>query len=167
MTTSTETKGLSRGAKIALSLVALGALCVPCTGTLAAIGIPSFMRYVRESKAAEARTNLSALRGLAEHAEGRIALGPTPPLETLGSEARAFGDEPAWRALGFSPPTPVRYSYVVLRDPAAGTVHVEAVGDLDQDGLRSRFFIDGRFDPAAGPAGIVSWGETIELDPLE
>jgi hypothetical protein len=167
MTTNPTSKGLSRGAKIALSLVALGALCVPCTGMLATFAVPSFMRYVREGKAAEARTNLSALRGLVEHAEGPIALGPTPPLDTLGGAPRPFGDEAGWHALGFSPPLPVHYSYLVLRDPAAGTVHVEAIGDLDQDGLRSRFFLDGRFDPALGSAGMMTWGETIELDPLE
>jgi hypothetical protein len=164
MSSPSESKRLSRGAMIALSLVGLGALCVPCTGAIAAIALPSFMRYTREAKAAEARMNLSALRGLAERAEGPLALGPTPPLDTLGAEGRPFGDEPGWRALGFAPLEPVRYSYVVLRDPAAGTVHVEATGDLDADGVRSRFFVDGRLDPAVGP---VAWGETIELDPLE
>jgi hypothetical protein len=160
-------EGLSFGAKLALGLLALGALCVPCTGVTVAIALPSYLRYLRRAQVAEAHSNLEALREPVERWGGPLALGPTPPLETLGSEARPFGDDPRWIELGFSPPDPVRYSYSVRSDPTAGLVRIEIVGDLDEDGLRSSFSLDGRFDPGADSRYGITWGEPIVLDELE
>lgn len=159
--------GLSFGAKLALGLLALGALCVPCTGVTLAIALPSYLGYLRRAQVAEARTNLAFLQESVERWGGPLELGPTPPLETLGGEARPFEGDPRWAELGFSPPEPVRYSYSARIDRAAGTVRIEAVGDLDEDGIRSSFSLDGRIDPSTDTRYGIEWGELIVLDELE
>lgn len=79
--------------------------------------------------------------------------GPTPRMPTRDPERVDFTDEDTpghdtWRALGFQPPIPVRYSYTFeptasgcgLRSPE-GTylLTLRAEGDLDGDGERSVF----------------------------
>lgn len=159
--------GLSFGAKLALGMLALGALCLPCGGAAMVLGLPAYTRYLRQAQVAEARTNLSFLQESVERWGGPLELGPTPPLETLGGRARPFEGDPRWAALGFSPPVPVRYSYSARIDRVAGTVRIEAIGDLDEDGVRSSFSLDGRIDPSTDTRYGIEWGELIVLDELE
>jgi type II secretory pathway pseudopilin PulG len=93
--------------------------------------------------------------------------GPTPRMPTREPERVDFTHEDTpghdtWRALGFQPPRPVRYSYTFeptasgcgLRSPE-GTylLTLRAEGDLDGDGERSVFerrfraTEDGRLEP--------------------
>jgi hypothetical protein len=159
--------GLSFGATLALGVLGLAALCLPCGGATMVLGLPAYTRYVRRSQVAEARFHVEMLREHVERWGGPLDLGPTPPLETLGETPRPFGDDPHWIELGFSPPDPVRYSYSVRSDPAAGTVRIEIVGDLDEDGFRSSFALDGRFVPGADTRYGIEWGELVVLDELE
>lgn len=158
-------KGLSAGAKAALGLVAIGATCVPCIGTSVAIGLPAFQRYTRRAQVTEARIYLAQLRssidayGAPDH-----SLSATPDLSGLGGAPRPWppSADPGWSALSFSASEPVRYAYSVTVDPAQGTVRIEAVGDLDGDGIRSSFSQLGR---RSGEA--ILWEELVVLDELE
>lgn len=154
--------GLSRTAKAVLALLALAAACVPCTGAMAAIGLPAWIRYVRRSEVVEARTNLRLLMEAVDRSDGSVELGPTPPLEGLGPP-RPFAD-PAWAALDFAPLEPVRFSYRAHVDRAAGTARLEAIGDLDGDGVRSLFSVDGRLDPSSSS---FTWDELIAVEEME
>ena len=85
--TDKQKKGLSGFAKAMIAASIAGALCIPCTGILAAIAIPGFVGYVRRSKTAEARANLSAMRvGSTEYAT-RESVTATAAL--LGTRASA------------------------------------------------------------------------------
>ncbi len=128
-----------------------------------AVFVPTFLRRVRTNKineAAELLQDMSA--GAAAYyatswGDGKRhclppAAGPTPSEPTVDSREVDFVKDPAggdtWRALGFQPDRPVRYSYSYLpsRDGCAltggtepGTVIFRAEGDLDGDLVRSRF----------------------------
>jgi hypothetical protein len=160
-----KNQGLSLGAKIALSIVALGAMCVPCTGVTLALGLPAGVSYFRRARVAEARGNVEMIR-IGLDASGALppSLAPTPPLATVGAERRLWpGDaDPGWARIGFVPMETLYYSYSVTSDPMLGTVHIEAVGDLDGDGIRSSLSRTGHFVGTG-----YSWDELIVLDELE
>lgn len=84
-------KGMSG---IVIALIVLAALAVPCTGILAAIAIPNFIRFQARSKQAECKSNLRALY-TAERA--------------YFSEAQAYS--PLLAQVGFSPERGNRYAY--------------------------------------------------------
>lgn len=161
-----ERPALPRGTKIALAVLALGAVCLPCVGASAVIGVPALTRYTLRAKSAEARAQLDALqRGVGALDRLPVSLPPTPELSGLGPEPRAWPADAAagWDELGFPPTEPVRYSYAVTSDPLLSTVRVEAFGDLNGNGIRSSYARIGHYTPGAG----ITWGELIILDELE
>jgi hypothetical protein len=158
--------GLSRGAKVALGLVALGAVCLPCIGAGAIVAMPALTQYLVRTKAAEARMQLAVLQRSVDAFGGLPAsLPPTPDLAGLGPEARPWPSTaaPGWSALGFTPTEPVRYSYAVTSDPLLSTVRIEAFGDLNGNGIRSSYARIGHYVAGEG----ITWDELIVLDELE
>lgn len=150
-----------------MTLVEASALvCV--AGVLLAVFVPTFVRHLHTSKAAEASEQLAELHRLsAAYYEGRHlgadrhlhqrclpdAAGPAPTQPTADPVTVDFaaGTTPGaatWSALGFSPVDPTRFTYTLTPTvagcgiTAGGRAHVlvlTAEGDLDGDGVRSHF----------------------------
>lgn len=151
-----------------LTLVEVAAI-VAVAGVLLAMFIPTFVRELRTSKTTEATNHLRLLhqRSAAYFVERRRpdedgptetrclppVAGPTPRLPTETPHEVDFQSEDTpghetWRALGFAPEIPVRFTYTYeptssgcgLRSPE-GTylLTIRAEGDLDDDGERSIF----------------------------
>lgn len=127
-------------------LAALVPMAVCLIGVLAAIAIPSFMKFVRRAKAAEAANNVHAIaRGVSEyclsydpaHPDTQRGLppeaGPLPPAPS-SKKVLAGGD----LGVGWDPGEPVYYSYRIER-PDAEHAHIVAIGDIDDDGEQSTF----------------------------
>lgn len=175
-----EKNKLSRFAIAMIVFAISGALCIPCSGILAAIAIPGFVGYIRRSKAAEATTNLASIRsGITEYATresvsatGELrgpqwieSLPATPPVAGVGAMKRVWPADAAegWTTIGFQPTEPLYYAYSVTTDAVANTVVIEAVGDLDDDGVNSSFSQRGHLEPS----GDITWDEVIVLNELE
>ncbi len=127
-------------------------------GALAAVAIPSFVKYTRRSKTAEARMNVSRIAQLAlafyqweqSAPDGTVRphrfpvsakRTPTDPCrkgKTAGDDA---WEAKGWRELGFSVEGPSRYTYEFISkgEGAAAQFTARAVGDLDCDGVLSTF----------------------------
>lgn len=128
---------------------------VAVVGMLAAIAIPAFMKYIKRSKAMEAKMMLRkmadgarmlALEGVRMPPPG----GPTPPLGSCCEtgdkclpDASLWESEP-WVALQFSMDEPHYYSYQFV--PGPNGFVVRAMGDLNCDGETSLFELEGQFD---------------------
>ncbi|MEZ4466122.1 MAG: hypothetical protein R3F43_17135, partial [bacterium] len=120
-------------------------------GVLAAVAIPAFIKYIRRSKASEARVEVRrlAMAARAYHAEfGKLpAAAPPTPAEVpcgSGDPKPASPDlwaHPAWQALSFATPDNPRYQYSFEADATGFTAR--ARGDLDCDGVLSTFEITG------------------------
>ena len=139
------------------------ALLLCLIGIVLAIFVPTFLGRVRTSKISEASELLREMsaRAAAYYAtswDGKShclppAAGPTPAEPSVEAQRVDFYSPEAkghetWKALGFQPDHPVRYSYTFT--PAVdgcdlvgredlGTVSFRAVGDLDGDGVESTF----------------------------
>ena len=160
-----------------LIVLGLAGACIPCTGVLAAVAIPSFIGYVRRSKTSEAHANLAVLaRGVVAAYEneqlqpdGTVARRLPPALSATpgmpGPERQAWppSADPGWAALGFAPP-PVYYAYEYAPDLDGRGFVVRAHGDLDGDGVRSLFEIRGTIDPAADELVLAPIAMTNELE---
>jgi type II secretory pathway pseudopilin PulG len=143
-------------------------VCLACTGVLAAIGVPAFMKYVRGSKTSEADSNLRsiftnvAVYATQEHYDPALSLGAraagataslppsaprTPATPPCGvATTWPFDADPAWQAIGFAPPDPIRYAYEYERGLDSRTFAIRAYGDLDCDGTYSTFELTGGLD---------------------
>lgn len=138
---------------------------VAIVGVMAAVAIPSFMKYVKKSKSTEANIELLRLRTgvenyLIEHGELPAAAGPSPPLGSCcaAGDSTCIPDpahwaNPTWQALRFSIDEPNRYSYELAT--AGGGYTVRAYGDLDCDGVYSTFTLSSGSN------------DVLETDPLE
>lgn len=140
------------------------ALLLCLAGIVLAVFVPTFLRRVRTNKISEASELLQEMsdRAAAYHATSwdptrRYCLppgaGPTPAAPTVDlAEVDFFEpDQPGhvtWKALGFQPDRPVRYSYSytpskvgcdLIGSDDLGSVLFRAEGDLDGDGVRSTF----------------------------
>lgn len=135
-----------------LPVVCVGSYCV-CGGA-AAIAIPGFLDYTRRSKAAEAMANLATLaRSMESWCEGvgsaprgfPPSAGPIPaiPLE----QRQEFVAEGSFIALGFTA-DPVYYSYSIVT-PDSEHSSIIAAGDLDGDGVFSRYVVSCAVDAGA------------------
>jgi type II secretory pathway pseudopilin PulG len=137
---STTTPKRSPLLAVAIAIGALVVVFLVC-GVLAAIAIPAFINYVKRSKAAEAPLQLQMLSRSAQDACRRTGAFPPagPQPITVGPEKRigAFGSDPGFVELGFSPTEPLYYRYQVT--PTADGAVLVAEGDLDGDGVFSRF----------------------------
>lgn len=135
-------------------------------GVVLAVVVPTFVRHVHTSKTAEASEQLAELHRLsAAYYAGRhagadghvrqhclpLSAGPAPAMPTSDPVAVDFAGAAtpgaaSWRALGFAPADPTRFRYTLTTtvdgcEVAATTQGVTFVaeGDLDGDGVRSRF----------------------------
>jgi len=151
-------------------------------GIIAAVAIPSYMKYTRRSQIVEATMNLrkmydgAAAYYLGEHsdAQGTVLArqfpddaGPTPPTPPCGKHqpsALDF-DSPSWSALDFAVRDPFRYMYsfvnVQTGDPAIAAM--KAQGDLDCDNIYSLFqrSLTGMHDGVGGDGALYS---TLEIE---
>lgn len=130
-------------------------------GAAAAVAVPAFMKYIKKSKAAEARDNV---KRLAELAARRAASGePLVPAPLTPANPTACCERcddptawqtPAWQSVGFSPGGPHYYAYE-LEVVSRGTdleFTARAVGDLDCDGVYSTFEMPFRRQGSAPPS---------------
>jgi type II secretory pathway pseudopilin PulG len=143
------------------------ALVVSITGMVLAVAVPTFVRTLETSKAAEASEQLATLfrNSAAYYAVARpttgpklayclpAAAGPAPLLASVNPVPVDFGaadtpGSPTWRALEFAPKEALRYRYTFLpHGPSClidepiqpSTLTLRAEGDLDGDGTLSRF----------------------------
>ncbi|MCG8425639.1 MAG: hypothetical protein MJE77_47775 [Proteobacteria bacterium] len=155
-------------------------------GFLAAIAIPTFVKYQKKSKTTEATqftkklydgarahyfdTPQLDLTPVAPHFPKKSA-GPTPPLGTCCKQGgkcapnSSYWQKEPWVALQFSVDDPHFYSYQYeVIDPEKQFV-VRAFGDLDCDGVYSTFEMYGIVERGAdGPTGASSLRRIDELE---
>ncbi len=166
MTNTSPKKSMST---MVIALIVVAGMCVlsvPCIGVVSAIAIPAFVGYTRRAKTAEVAANIASIRmGISAYAmsetvdpaSGQMRMRGLPPSlpltpATQGVERHMWPSDadPGWSELGFSIGDPFYFSYEVITDPAAGTVIVRGVGDLDGDTTTSEFSTRGQLDPATG-----------------
>jgi len=162
-------------------VLAIVALCLggvgffSSLGISAAVAIPSFIRYVRETKKAEATQNVTALFLSATaqyHAERMgpagallpqtfgLSLPRTPPEVSCAEVPWPVDAHPGWAAIGFAPSGPLLFRYELEVSPDGQAFVARALGDLNCDGVPEVFERGGR---AAG-GQIVSEPEVRELE---
>ncbi|MDY0000171.1 MAG: hypothetical protein RBU30_02635 [Polyangia bacterium] len=157
-----------RGRGLAIAAIPVGfGVVIFVQGLLAAIAIPSFMRYTRKAKAVEAQESIQRLRRSAAELigeQGRFPVGrtewvpKTPCCEQPGrrcSGGSAEWDAEPWRRLGFGMADRHYFQYRYQSD--GQTLSIEARGDLDCDGQYSSYRLDGSIQdghPAFGPIEI-------------
>lgn len=127
-------------------------------GILAAVAIPSFVRYSKRARSVEAGMNLRRMYDgavayyLGEHADSSGILqrrfpntiGPTPATVPPGIKVLVLAtawDVPEWQALNFQISDPIVYSYAFTSSGVGLTAFATmwAMGDLDGDGNVSQF----------------------------
>ena len=135
-------------------------IVVVILGVLAAIAIPSFLRYIRNSKTTEAKENLAYLfrssssyfaadrigqgtSGSSVNAMFPVSTGPTPATVPRGVKVVTtdWGSDATWNALHFSLADPHCYSYRYVSNGIEKDAEftAAALGDLDGDGDLSTF----------------------------
>lgn len=127
-------------------------IVVAIIAILAAIAIPSFMRFAMRSKTAEATGNLSAIRTAQESykAENDVYLvcAATPAGWAAGAGASTpltWVTGTSFETIGFEPDGSVRYQYAVAAgsvNPIATSFSATATGDLDEDGTAAVYTVD-------------------------
>ena len=151
-------------------------IVVAIIGILAAIAIPAFVKYLKQTKTSEAGLNLKTLADGAsayyqsEHldTEGNPTnlqfpssdwtsgnSGVTDPSSVPAGTKSVISEtdwtDPAWRGTKFKISKPVyyRYTYTPTNDTtsaAADSFVSYAEGDLDDDGTTSKFNVNGTAD---------------------
>jgi len=155
-------------------------ITVAIIGILAAVAIPSYVKYVRRSYTTEAAMNLRRMYDgavayyVGEHSDSTGAIlgrqfpgsaGPTPPAPPAAvkyaTQATDF-DTPEWNALDFALRDPTRFSYSFTNvGNGTGTSafgYIIAQGDLDGDGTYSLFrrSVQGVQEGVQGGSGLES-----------
>jgi type II secretory pathway pseudopilin PulG len=148
-------------------------IVVAIIGILAAVAIPSFLEYMKRSKATEASLNLNKIGKAAKRVKGEIGTYPIGAGAMLphgtgtccgdsGGTASvnnkctptpaAFVDGAAWSQLEFSVDEPSQYSYQYV--PNLGQAFTAfASGDIDCDTVMATFTMVGT-TTAAGNAAV-------------
>ncbi len=139
-------------------------------GTLLAVAVPVFVRNLHASRLAEPVDGLARIAaGAARLARGSSTMTAFPetvgltPAEIPAGERRqdppGTWDHPTWKALGFDWTVPHAYGFAFeSRNGAEEARFIAAAeGDLDGDGVRSRFELWGTYRA----------GEALKLEPLE
>jgi type IV pilus assembly protein PilA len=123
-------------------------IVVAIIAILAAIAIPSFLRFQMKSKTSEATANLGAIRTCEESykAENDTYLdqGPAPAAAGLDSQTHVWDplvDLPTFEAIGYAPDGPTRYQYAVTGSGVT-TFVATATGNLDDDAAQCIFTVD-------------------------
>jgi type IV pilus assembly protein PilA len=134
-------------------------IVVAIIGILAALAIPSYLRFQLRSKASEARMNLASIATSENAYFGEfnvyVAAAATPP-GPEGTNRRAWsgGGVSQFDRMGFVPVGEVLFTYAVDTDPSNVAFTVGALGDLDGNGVPSEF---GYVHPIPGAsAGVAS-----------
>lgn len=134
-------------------------IAVAIIGALAALAVPSYLRFQLRSKVAEARINLASI-ATAENAYfgefHRYVFAAPTPAGPEGPNRRPWsgGGAADFDRLGFLPTGDVHFTYAVDTDPASAAFTVGARGDLDGNGVPSEF---GYVHPIPGAsAGVAS-----------
>jgi hypothetical protein len=132
-------------------------------GSVLAVAVPEFVHGLHASRLVEPIDGLKRVATNAvafasrEHAEPSFpADAPLTPQEVPRgvrvTDPEGTWDHPTWRSLEFSFDYPHAFSFAFTTTRAAGSDHFRATanGDLDGDGVRSTFEVEGERD-AAGP----------------
>jgi type IV pilus assembly protein PilA len=130
-------------------------IVVAIIGILAAVAIPAFLKYVKQSKTVEASTNLRKLYDgeVAYYDEEHVDVGGTLYTKTFITSSMEPSTVPKinkvsgnwtaqeWTALKFGSDSPVQYAYksTAAGDGTDASFTVNAYGDLDGDGTTSLF----------------------------
>jgi type IV pilus assembly protein PilA len=134
-------------------------IVVAIIGILAAVAIPSFMKYIRRSKTSEAAMNLRKMYDgafayyVGEHADSSGAIqnrqfptgaGPTPVSPPLGIKYQSQPTEwksGGWAALDFMVADPQYYSYTFTSSGifTSATASMIAEGDLNGNTVKSLY----------------------------
>ena len=135
-------------------------IVVAIMAILAAIAIPSFMRFSMRAKTAEATQNLGAIRTCEEsyRAENDVyylcAVTPVPGGNDSQPDAWAAGGIADFTQIGFAPDGNVRYSYQIVMgtggaaapgggaNDVIGAFSAIATGDIDEDAAAATFTLD-------------------------
>jgi prepilin-type N-terminal cleavage/methylation domain-containing protein len=126
-------------------------IVVAIMAILAAIAIPSFLRFSMRAKTAEATSNLAAIRTAQESYRAEedtyLACAADPALWAAGAGAStpiAWDAGTAFETIGFEPDGNVRYQYAVVAAGAGITVafSASATGDIDEDAAVATFTVD-------------------------
>lgn len=145
------------GLVVAIVVGALVTSFIVC-GVLAAIAIPAFINYVKRSKAQEAHIQLRALSRSVQNrcldTGGFVAAGPQPTRVGPEKQVATFASDPGFVELGFTPPDPTYYRLQVA--PTGDGALLVAEGDLDGDGVFSRFELRCYADCACDPTSTVT-----------
>jgi hypothetical protein len=174
-TVELDDQGLKTGGSGGVTVAAM-------TGIVAAIAIPSFVKYQRRAKTSEATMNVRRLFDGAvayyneEHvdAQGNVlppGFPPSAPLtpaddyckqgrDRFDPDPKAW-DHPTWQALNFRLEDPHRYRYEFVSSSTGFTAR--AIGDLDCDGVYSTFERVGTLNEQGfvnGDAGMFTSNET-------
>ncbi len=125
-------------------------IVVAIMAILAAIAIPSFMKFSIKSKTSEATSNLAGIRTCQESykAENDVyyncaaspAGGGTDSVPDVWVDAGIVGTD-AFSDVGFAPDGNVRYIYQVQGAGAVGFIST-AISDLDDDGITAAYVVD-------------------------
>lgn len=142
-------------------------IVVAIIGILAAVAIPAFLRYIKQSKTAEATANIEKISkgAIAYFEKNHVVRGVDGasidkqfPVETSAPALvsafcenassnkivpGALFDDDTWSALNFSMGDPFQFQYVFLSGGVGNTASFTAAahGDLNCDGIESTFEI--------------------------
>lgn len=129
-------------------------IVVAIMAILAAIAIPSFMRFQLKAKTGEATNNLAAIRTCEVTYETEndvyLACAAAPRAAAAVNDTKTAWTDPAdFESIGFAPEGAVRYSYAVTLIAADATTtppvlagfSATATGDLDEDSTAQTFTI--------------------------
>ena len=162
-------------------------IVVAIIGILASVAIPSFIKYVKRAKTAEAPFNLEKIYNAArvyyidEHGpQASIGVrtrtfpdtvGPTPAINCCNNTSQrcepdaSQWDDRSWRALHFSMDDP-HYFRDVFTSTGSGTAasfFARAHADLDCDGELSTFSMAGVVELAGTSAGTAAMSGTASV----
>ncbi len=141
-------------------------IVVAIIGLLAAIAVPSFMKYLAKAKTGEAMTELEKIYNGARiyytevdtYAQFPASEPVTPAVSCCASggkcqPSQALWDTPTWNALGFSVSDPHYFRYGFDSSGTMGDARftAHAHGDLDCDGVYSTFT-------------MLGWGQSMGRD---
>ncbi len=137
---------------------------VAIVGVLAAVAIPAFMDYMKKAKQSEASLYLNkigknAKRYFGENGkypigDGAITSATTccgqPNNKCAPPSADMMKKDPVWSAIDFEIDEPTQYRYR-YHSADGKTALVEAVGDLDCDGIEATYRLDMSLTSAGNP----------------
>ena len=146
-----EGGGMPRWLWFLLGGLVLCAGVVPCTGVIAAIAIPNYIKYQLSAKRAEVPGAVAGIKAAmlaydAAH-DGVLACGSRDEAEGSvrhdGKVARPWQGASCWTEIGWAPDGDVRGAYWVEVMPTEGsgttTFVVHGVSDVDSDGILAEY----------------------------